>query len=63
LPSENPLEQKHSLDGEWRDMVATRLKKLKKLDGKLQYYRLIIVIFVIKSNQIERSFIAYQNRM
>merc|ERR1711976_540552 len=29
----NPLEEKHSADGDWRDQVATRLVKLKKLDG------------------------------
>jgi len=30
----NPLEEKHSSDGDWKDQVALRLKKLKKLDGK-----------------------------
>lgn len=29
----NPLEEKHSAEGDWKDQVATRLKKLKKLDG------------------------------
>lgn len=33
--SGNPLEERHSADGEWRDLVATKLKKLKKLDGAL----------------------------
>jgi len=31
--SGNPLEEKHSAEGDWKDQVATRLKKLKKLDG------------------------------
>merc|ERR1711976_334129 len=29
----NPLEEKHSAEGDWRDQVASRLKKLRKLDG------------------------------
>lgn len=29
----NPLEEKHSADGDWRDLVKNKLKKLKKLDG------------------------------
>lgn len=29
----NPLEDKHSADGTWRDEVSKRLPKLKKLDG------------------------------
>merc|ERR1712178_609506 len=29
----NPLEEKHSAEGDWRDQVATKLKKIKKLDG------------------------------
>ena len=29
----NPLEEKHSLDGDWRDKALGRLPKLKKLDG------------------------------
>lgn len=29
----NPLEEKHSADGDWRDLVAGKLPKLKKLDG------------------------------
>ncbi|KAK2162555.1 hypothetical protein LSH36_96g01021 [Paralvinella palmiformis] len=29
----NALEEKHSAEGDWRDQVADRLKKLKKLDG------------------------------
>jgi len=31
----NPLEEKHSADGDWRDQALKRLPKLKKLDGKL----------------------------
>lgn len=30
----NPLEEKHSADGDWRDQAIRRLPKLKKLDGK-----------------------------
>lgn len=29
----NPLEEKHSVDGDWRDQALKRLKRLKKLDG------------------------------
>nr|WAW84853.1 axonemal dynein light chain 1 [Halisarca dujardinii] len=29
----NPLEEKHTADGTWRDEVSRRLPKLKKLDG------------------------------
>lgn len=29
----NPLEEKHSAEGDWRDKVADKLVKLKKLDG------------------------------
>jgi len=29
----NPLEETHTPDGTWRESVATKLKKLKKLDG------------------------------
>ena len=29
----NPLEEKHSAEGDWRDQVTRRLPKLKKLDG------------------------------
>ena len=34
LAAGNPLEEKHSAEGDWKDQVAGRLKKLKKLDGK-----------------------------
>ena len=29
----NPLEEKHSTEGDWRDKATGRLPKLKKLDG------------------------------
>ena len=29
----NPLEEKHSADGDWRDQVTRRIPKLTKLDG------------------------------
>lgn len=29
----NPLEEKHTADGDWRDKALARLPKLKKLDG------------------------------
>ncbi|XP_003384404.1 PREDICTED: dynein light chain 1, axonemal-like [Amphimedon queenslandica] len=29
----NPLEEKHSAEGDWRDQVQKRLPKLRKLDG------------------------------
>ena len=33
----NPLEEKHSAEGDWRDQVQGKLKKLKKLDGNICY--------------------------
>ena len=30
----NPLEEKHSADGDWRDQAIRRLPRLKKLDGE-----------------------------
>jgi len=29
----NPLEEKHSTEGDWRELATTKLNKLKKLDG------------------------------
>jgi hypothetical protein len=29
----NPLEEKHTAEGDWRKQVAQKLKGLKKLDG------------------------------
>merc|ERR1712226_834317 len=29
----NPLEEKHTTEGDWRDLATTKLPKLKKLDG------------------------------
>ncbi len=29
----NPLEEKHSADGDWREQALKRVPKLKKLDG------------------------------
>lgn len=29
----NPLEEKHSAEGDWRELATTKLPKLKKLDG------------------------------
>ena len=34
IPAGNPLEEKHSGEGDWRDLVPNKLKKLSKLDGK-----------------------------
>ena len=31
----NALEEKHSVEGDWRDIATTKLSKLKKLDGML----------------------------
>ncbi len=33
----NPLEEKHSADGDWREEVAKRLKNIKKLDGNIAF--------------------------
>ena len=41
----NPLEEAKSADGVWRTEVAQRLKKLKKLDGRL--LRIFICIYLI----------------
>jgi dynein light chain 1 len=35
LHTGNPLEEKHSADGDWRDKVTVKLPKLKKLDGRI----------------------------
>ena len=29
----NPLEEKHSAEGDWREQATKKLPKLKKLDG------------------------------
>ena len=29
----NPLEEKHNNEGDWRELVPNKLKKLSKLDG------------------------------
>ena len=45
----NPLEEKHSGEGDWRDMVAAKLKKLSKLDGAshaIRSLRLSVVLYV-----------------
>ena len=33
VPTGNPLEEKHSAEGDWRDQATRRLPKLRKLDG------------------------------
>ena len=40
----NPLEEKHTAEGDWRKQVATRLKTLKKLDGKTFIINSILII-------------------
>ena len=37
----NPLEEKHSAEGNWRDEAIRRLPRLKKLDG--EFFRLQVV--------------------
>lgn len=37
----NPLEEKHSAEGNWRDEAIKRLPRLKKLDG--EFLRLQVV--------------------
>lgn len=39
----NPLEEKHSAEMDWRDLVIKRLPKLKKLDGQSKHKKIIIV--------------------
>jgi len=41
----NPLEEKHSAEGDWKDQVATRLKKLKKLDGQCYHTTVCCIIY------------------
>jgi dynein light chain 1 len=36
----NPLEEKHTADGDWRKQVAVKLKSLKKLDGNSIYFKI-----------------------
>lgn len=38
----NPLEEKHTAEGDWRKQVAQRLKGLKKLDGNLIAYWIFV---------------------
>lgn len=33
----NPLEEKHSAEGNWMEEACRRLPNLKKLDGKMEY--------------------------
>ena len=40
----NPLEEKHSTEGDWRDMATTKLPKLKKLDGTCVFNKLFITL-------------------
>ena len=54
----NPLEEKHSADGDWRKQVAQRLKGLKKLDGWLLLY---FCFEILKSNQVHRVFFSSFN--
>jgi hypothetical protein len=35
----NPLEEKHTAEGDWRKLVTQKLKVLKKLDGKIIQFR------------------------
>jgi len=39
----NPLEEKHSGEGDWRDQATRRLPRLKKLDGKNTITALIFI--------------------
>ena len=49
----NPLEEKHSTEGDWRDLATTKLPKLKKLDGKnhLSFFTLLLInlCLIVKS--------------
>lgn len=49
----NPLEEKHSTEGDWRDLATTKLPKLKKLDGKnhLSFFFFIINKFMFDSKE------------
>ena len=33
----NPIEEKHTAEGNWRKEVATKMKNLKKLDGNKRF--------------------------
>lgn len=42
----NPLEEKHTAEGDWRKQVSTKLKHLKKLDGiKYRVHHSLILVF------------------
>ena len=34
----NPLEEKHTAEGDWRKQVSAKMKNLKKLDGFKSYF-------------------------
>jgi dynein light chain 1 len=43
----NPLEEKHSTEGDWRDLATKRLTKLKKLDGEIKYHIFMNIEFTV----------------
>ena len=43
----NPLEEKQSAEGDWRDVAIKKLPKLKKLDGMTLRYRLLLLVWAI----------------
>ena len=38
----NPLEEKHTAEGDWRKQVSAKMKNLKKLDGLILYFFLFV---------------------
>lgn len=46
----NPLEEKHSAEGDWRDQVQKRLPKLRKLDGEIQENNSTISTFLMNTH-------------
>ena len=49
ISSGNPLEEKHSGEGDWRDLVPNKLKKLSKLDGKSNRTVFTVYLYIVHS--------------
>lgn len=59
----NPLEEKHSTEGDWRDRATKTLPNLKKLDGKISWIQLRIGFETVHGVYIDASFGGFGNTM
>ena len=53
----NPLEEKHSGEGDWREQATKRLPRLKKLDGKNSVSSVLDVLNLTNS-RLSMSFLS-----